>query len=222
MKKIQFKWSFTTILLIIFSVYAIVMVVISSLPNQSRFMANPDSATVAEDNPININVLANDLAKNKDEIIIESFTQGSNGSVSKNQNDNTLRYVPRPNFHGTDSFTYTIRNAEGETSTATVSITVVSVNDLPIAENDFFTVTQGSSILMAVMVNDSDVDQDTLIIHEIIQQPAHGVAQIEGDVIRYTAPSDFVGTVTLYYRISDQKGGLSNQARVTIQVNASN
>lgn len=222
MKKSRFKWSFTTILLLIFSVYAIVMVVISSLPNQASFLANPDTVSVAEDNTITINVLENDVAKNMDEVVIESFTQGANGNVSKNQNDNTLRYVPRPNYHGTDSFTYTIRNSEGELRTATVSITVVGVNDLPVAENDFFSVMQGSAILMAVMVNDSDVDQDTLVIHEIIQQPAHGVALIEGDVIRYTPPSDFVGTVTLYYRVSDQKGGLSNQARVSIQVNPVN
>ncbi len=222
MKKSRFKWSFTTILLMIFSVYAIVMVVISSLPSQVSFTANPDSVSVAEDNTVNINILENDLAKNMDEIVLDSYTQGTNGSVSKNQNDNTLRYVPRPNYHGTDSFTYTIRNAEGELRTATVSVTVVGVNDQPIAENDFFQVSQGSAILMAVMVNDSDVDQDTLVIHEIIQQPSHGNAQIEGDVIRYTPPSDFVGTVTFYYRVSDQKGGLSNQARVSIQVNPSN
>ena len=37
---------------------------------------------------------------------------------------NIISYTPKQDFNGTDSFTYTIRDADGETSTATVTVDV--------------------------------------------------------------------------------------------------
>ena len=50
--------------------------------------------------------------------------------------DNTVTYTPNENYNGSDSFTYTTSDGQGGTDTATVMITVNSVNDAPVANDD--------------------------------------------------------------------------------------
>jgi hypothetical protein len=94
-----------------------------------------DSATVDEDSAPNpIDVLSNDAAnppggtKN-----VVSVTQGTNGTVTFTATN--VSYQPNPNFFGTDTFTYEVRNISAgpssPTTTGTVSVTVNPVNDPP-------------------------------------------------------------------------------------------
>ena len=50
--------------------------------------------------------------------------------------DGTVTYTPDPDFHGIDSFTYTVSDGNGGTDTATVTVTVDPVNDAPDAVDD--------------------------------------------------------------------------------------
>ncbi|MDP4203793.1 MAG: gliding motility-associated C-terminal domain-containing protein, partial [Bacteroidota bacterium] len=52
----------------------------------------------------------------------------SHGTVTLNA-DGTYIYIPTPNYHGTDTFAYTLTDVDGDQSTATVAITVT-----PLAE----------------------------------------------------------------------------------------
>lgn len=71
-----------------------------------------------------INVLLNDLEPDGQALTISSFTQGQKGTVADN-GDGTLRFTPNVNFtSGEDSFTYTISDGAGGTSTATVNVAV--------------------------------------------------------------------------------------------------
>jgi type IV pilus assembly protein PilY1 len=47
------------------------------------------------------------------------------------QNSPEITYEPRADFNGSDTFTYTIEDVDGQQSSATVTVTVVSVNDPP-------------------------------------------------------------------------------------------
>ncbi len=46
------------------------------------------------------------------------------------------RYAPAPDFYGADSFTYVANDGAADSNEATVTITVVSVNDAPVADAD--------------------------------------------------------------------------------------
>lgn len=71
-----------------------------------------------------ISVLLNDLEPDGQPLTISSFTQGQKGTVASN-GDGTLRFTPNVNFTiGEDSFTYTISDGAGGTSTATVNVAV--------------------------------------------------------------------------------------------------
>ncbi|HEY9663894.1 MAG TPA: Ig-like domain-containing protein, partial [Allocoleopsis sp.] len=85
-------------------------------------IANPDSVSIAQNQTITLNVLANDTDAEQDTLTVTGSTPSSNGSLT-NDNGN-FTYTPNAGFSGTDSFTYTISDGKGGTDTATVSIAV--------------------------------------------------------------------------------------------------
>ncbi len=91
--------------------------------------------TVLEDGGATaISVLPNDTAANPDvgeTLTITAKTNGANGTVVITGGGTGLTYQPSANFNGADSFTYTITDSGGLTSTATVNLNVTPVNDVP-------------------------------------------------------------------------------------------
>jgi|GEM_PF-366881 len=71
-----------------------------------------------------ITVLANDIDPDGQTLTVSSSTQGLKGTVASN-GDGTLSFMPNGSFtSGEDSFTYTINDGAGGTSTATVTVAV--------------------------------------------------------------------------------------------------
>lgn len=85
--------------------------------------ANPDSATTLENQPVAINVVANDKDGGSPPLTVTNVTKPANGTATNNGNG-TVTYHPNNNFTGTDSFQYTIQNNCGATATGTVTVTV--------------------------------------------------------------------------------------------------
>ena len=105
-------------------------------------VAVADAFTVVEDNVATINVRANDTDAEGDTLTVTqvngtAISVGGNGIevtggvVTLNASGN-LVFTPTANFAGSTSFTYTIADPSGATSTATVSGTVTPVNDPPV------------------------------------------------------------------------------------------
>jgi|GEM_PF-3452572 len=91
----------------------------NGLPN-----ANNDEAQIVQySSGIDLDVLENDTDPDNHSFFIESFAQAANGVVSQ-IDDATLRYQPNSGFFGIDTFTYTLTDEWGGTSTGTVTITV--------------------------------------------------------------------------------------------------
>ncbi|WP_279463737.1 tandem-95 repeat protein [Aeromonas veronii] len=83
-----------------------------------------DTLNTTEDNAVTLNVLTNDSFENAN-AAVTAVTQGANGSVSFDANGE-VTYTPNANFHGTDSFTYTVTSG-GVTETITVNVNVLDV-----------------------------------------------------------------------------------------------
>ena len=108
-----------------------------------------DSATTDEDTFVDVDVLANDtdINGNLDARSLSVDTQPANGTASVVGGQ--IRYTPDADFFGTDSFTYEICDSTSPTplcSTATVDITVNSVNDGPDAVDDSDSVDEDASV----------------------------------------------------------------------------
>jgi len=176
-------------------------------------IAQNDTASTPEDTPVTIPVLNNDFDVDDDFFIINSITQGTNGTITTN--GTTVTYTPNLDFNGTDSFVYTISDGI-LTDNATVYVTVGLVNDAPIAQNDTATTLENTPIIISVLHNDSDVDSDLLTINSITQG-SNGTITTNGTTITYTPHLNFTGTDSFTYTISDGVN-TSNSAMVTVIV----
>jgi len=175
-------------------------------PLNTAPVANDDAVTTDEDTTVTVNVLANDNDADGDSLTAISFGFPANGTVQEH-GDGTVTYVPDHNFNGSDSFSYTIADGNGGEDRATVNITVRPVNDAPVAVNDTITTNEDTPIAYNVLVNDFDVDGDTLTVASITNG-ANGIVQINADnTVTYSPNSNFNGADIFTYIISDGSGG---------------
>jgi hypothetical protein len=183
-------------------------------PSDEPPVANNDSYTVTEDSVTILDVLANDTDPEASALDILAFSQPSNGNLDL-QNDQ-LVYTPNADFNGVSSFTYSITDFNGNTASASVSLTVSAVNDAPVANNDTLTTEADTPASIDLLSNDSDVDGDTLSV-SIITGPSNGTISLNNGTVSYTPASAFIGTDSFTYQVRDPSGS-SDTATVTITV----
>ncbi len=177
--------------------------------NGSRPTANNDSATTTVNTPVTINVLANDDGPSGTGL--SSFNQASHGTVTRS-GDN-LVYTPNTDYAGIDTFTYTIKDNDGNESTATVTI-VVSAAGAPTVKDDSASTTMDTPVTVDVLANDSDPDGGTLVIGGFTQ-PSHGTVALSGDKLVYTPASGYTGEDQFTYTADDGQG---NQVTGTVYI----
>ena len=94
-------------------------------------------------------------------------------------------------------------------------------NQAPAAADDTATATEDAAATFAVLGNDSDADGDALTI-SAVGNPAHGAAAANADgTISYAPASNYSGTDSFSYTISDGQGGVAT-AIVTVTVTGTN
>jgi hypothetical protein len=152
--------------------------------NQSP-VAVDDSAVTNKNQPVSVNVLANDFDPDNDPITITGFTQPENGSVTQS-GDSTLTYAPDYNFVGLDSLTYTIQDNNGAPATAMVRITVLPFNYPPTAP------------LLVQPVN-----HDTLLVQDPINFIWTSSIDPDGDPLTYSLRIFGAGVDTTSAQLSD-------------------
>ena len=136
-------------------------------------------------------------------------TQAAHGSVVVNA-DGTFTYTPGENYHGDDSFTFTVSDGDAS-NTYTYDITVNSVNDAPVLTGTQATLADGiEDTAFFVSTADllsgfTDVDGDILAVDSLVANHGTITAAVGGYTI--TPTGDYNGTVTLSYNVVDGHGG---------------
>ncbi|MGB7444257.1 MAG: Ig-like domain-containing protein [Coleofasciculaceae cyanobacterium] len=205
---------------------ATVRITVNAIPEASN-----DNVTTNENTALDIDVLDNDTDEDGDDLTISLLTapvngiaQINNNGTVNNPNDDFIQYIPSPNYLGNDQFTYQVEDERGNIDTAVVNITV---NAVPIANNDSASTNQETAVEIDVLNNDSDVDGDALSL-SIDLQANNGTAQVNDngtpnnpadDLITYTPEDGFFGTDQFTYQVDDGKGGNAT-ATVNVTVNA--
>ncbi len=145
-------------------------------------MAEDATVTTSEDTPLSIAaeplIVVGDSAIDWPAILVTGVTAGS--QVNFNAGTRSFQFTPAPNYNGISQFTYQVVDTVGRRSQpATISVDISAVNDPPTAVADVFAVASNGAHQLAILSNDSDVD-DLLADGEMfITLPArHGSAQI--------------------------------------------
>ncbi|RKZ45524.1 MAG: hypothetical protein DRQ41_00005, partial [Gammaproteobacteria bacterium] len=191
--------------------------VVVNAPTNPLPIAVDDSTTTPVNTPVVVDALNNDTAGDAP-ATITSTTSAPHGTVVIKP-DGTLIYTPDSDFVGTDTFDYTITDNNGDTSTATVTVSITPVvgNLLPVAVDDSVTTLKNVPITTAVLNNDNLGDAPATVTD--ITQGSHGQVQINPDgTVTYTPEAGFIGNDSYTYIIQDNNGDTST-ATVNVSIN---
>ncbi|MHA7840405.1 MAG: Ig-like domain-containing protein [Gammaproteobacteria bacterium] len=175
------------------------VVVTISTGNNDNPIAVADFGETDEDSVLTVvgsGVLLNDSDPNADSFNVTNAdtVSGLGASVTVNTNgDYTYDPTVSATLQGldsgdvvTDSFTYTITDVYGATSSTTVTVTVNGENDVPVAVADNNTTDQETSVTGNVLVNDMDADD------------SHGLTVIASDTVSSSGASVILGANGAY------------------------
>ena len=198
------------------SATAMVTVAIAQAPNRPP-LASDDSASTQAAQAVTIDVLANDSDPDGDTLLLLSLTPPAHGTATIS--GSVVIYVPLPGYVGNDRFDYTIEDGHGGSASASVTLTIDPLPNLPpIAVDDAAATAAGVPVSIAVLATDGDPDGDALAITSVTQ-PAGGSATLAAGGVTYVPAAGFAGIDRFTYTIGDGRGG-SAAATVTVTVTA--
>ena len=130
-------------------------------------------------------------------------------------------YTPNTNYSGTDVFNYKVCDANGDCSSATVTITISNINNPPVAVDDNATTPENTPVSGNVLTNDSDPDGNTITVTGFTIGGTTYTAGTTATIIgigtiiinsngnyTFTPASNWNGTVpAIPYTITDGNGG---------------
>jgi VCBS repeat-containing protein len=143
--------------------------------------------------------------------IVSGVSHGILGTIAGNQ----VSYTPSANYNGSDSFTYKTNDGTVDSNTATVTITVIAVNDAPVVSNGSVTTNEDTPIIISL--SGTDVDGDPLT-YSIVSSVSHGtLGIISGNHVTYTPALNYNGSDSFTFKANDGTVN-SNTATVSITI----
>lgn len=185
--------------------------------NQAANLVN-DMVSLAEDTSLEVAIFTNDTELPTTGTL--TVTDPANGTITiddggtpNDPTDDTVTYTPNPDYNGPDSFDYTICNASGDCSTATVTLEILPIVD---TNDDVVTTNVNESVTIDTwQLNDNDLPNDGTFS---VTQPANGSFTIDDngtpndpsdDSVTYVPNTDFIGTDSFEYAVCDSLGNCS-------------
>ncbi|MEO7385327.1 MAG: Ig-like domain-containing protein [Gammaproteobacteria bacterium] len=149
---------------------------------------------------------------------VVTASQGTTGATSVS--GNVVTYTPATTFFsGTDTFTYTITDADGETAMGTVTVTISDLT--PALADGTITTTEGTASApkaLVITAGNGSVAQHTLTVST---QATNGSCALSGTSVVYTPNAAYTGGDSCVVTITDENGaGDSDTGTFTITVNA--
>jgi N-acetylmuramoyl-L-alanine amidase len=166
-----------------------------------------------EDTPLVITLRASDA--DDDPLTFTIERPPARGSLTGTPPD--LSYTPEADYYGKDRFVFAADDGHGGSDSGTVSITIRSVCDVPVAADDSATTDEGRVVDIPVLANDRDPDGEALRVVDVTRG-ANGWVLINGDdTLRYQPDGGFTGRDGFAYTIDDGHGG-TDTATVSVTV----
>ncbi|NAW94538.1 tandem-95 repeat protein [Vibrio sp. V42_P2S4T144] len=184
---------------------------VSVTPVNDPPVAGSTSYTVDEDNAITISdeqLLANS-SDVEGAVSIDSVTYSGTDGVFQDNGDGTYTFMPNENFSGDISLDVIVADEQGAIDETTAGITVIEVNDPPVAGPTSYTVDEDSVLTFSesqILANASDIEGDVELVG-ISYEGSDGIFTVNGDGTCSFAPNEnFNGQVQLDVTIQDENG----------------
>ncbi len=178
-------------------------------------ITNDLDVTTDEDTVISLSLTADDPDLPLNTLNYSIIAAPLNGKLSGTGSN--LTYTSNPNFNGRDSFIFKANDGSADSNISTFYLNLRPVNDLPVANPDTETTDADVPVTVRVIVNDTDVDGDKLIVTEV-SKTAEGSVVIVDNAIKFTPNPQFYGRASFKYVIKDIHGGTAI-GLVTVNVN---
>lgn len=183
--------------------------------NDSIPIAVDNNYTLTEDGSYSGNILTNDTKGDAPTVISSSGTPKS-GNLNLNTTTGQITYIPNENFYGKDSVNYTIRDLDGDESTATVRFTVTSVDDIPSSVADNYNITENNSLSDNLLSNDTGLGDGVTV--SLVSNVSHGSLTLNSDgTFSYAPTTQFYGNDAFIYRVTDSNGD-NSQSTASINI----
>ena len=191
-------------------------------------IAIDDVVVFLEDDSVSLDIISNDVDPDGGLDSSSSVTiLNQPVHVSVSVQSGVLTITPETNFFGEDSLTYQVADDQGAVSNAaTVRLTILSVNDPPVAQDDSAATLTNQPIEVPILLNDVDIDGTVEASTVQFEREAMPGASTEFDastgLLTYVPPPDYSGIDTLSYIVQDDSGAVSNGALIRIYVQQTN
>ncbi|MGH1429411.1 MAG: Ig-like domain-containing protein, partial [Arenicella sp.] len=159
-------------------------------------VANDQSVSTNENVSIPIQLTGTDPEGEALSYVVQ--TQPLNGSLSGTAPN--LVYTPSAGFNGSDSLTFIVNDGSLDSVAATVSITVLSVNDVPIANAQNITTFENAAVTIQLTGSDPE---GSALNYDIQTVPANGNITGLAPNLIYTPSTGFVGSDSLTFIVND-------------------
>jgi CubicO group peptidase (beta-lactamase class C family)/PKD repeat protein len=191
--------------------------------------ASNDADSTTEDTSVTVDVVANDTDVDDahSQLDVTAITNGPSHGTAQitGASNDKIEFTPGPGATSDVQITYELNDDNGAMDTATLSVTVNAVNTAPTANDDSDTTDEGQPTTTDVLSNDTDPDGSLDTSTVTVQSgPSDGSVSVDDTTgaITYTPDSGFTGTDSYTYTVNDDDGAESNEATVTITVDAAN
>ena len=182
-----------------------------------------DAIPPSNQRTVAIDVLANDKNNTRplDLSSLRIVEPPAGGSVQIDPASGFIVFSAEPGFEGEDTFAYSVaddRGIYGVPALVSLQIIGASIDDAPIATDDFVLARQNQSVFFNPLTNDRDNDS-TLSFSRLLVTvtPSNGTVRSENNQLVYTPRSGFSGDDSLTYTITDNDGNASSAVvRITV------
>ncbi len=131
----------------------------------------------------------------------------------------TLVFTPAINFNGTITIPFAVTDNDGNNSPpANETITIVAINDAPVASDDIAQTEAEQHVIINALANDLDVDGDPISV--VSATSPNGIVNINSDgTLTFQPASGYSGIGVINYTVSDGNGGV-HSATINVDVRA--
>ena len=173
---------------------------VSLIINEPPVATNRIVTPAQKNKDVEIDLTTNTSDADGDALSLLISQQPTNGTLSAVSNL-TIRYTPKANYAGKDSFIYRVKDVNGLYSKAAiVSLTVL--NKEPTVKNQSITLKQDTK--KDILLEAKDADKDALKL-TITQKPAHGSLKIvSGLLVNYAPNKGYAGSDSFKYKVNDK------------------